>query len=495
MVGTLFSSAAIFGVVTAALASAWGKIRMLLMRAWSLIFVTAVVNGSVTRAIKAHCWANFRRSPFGSKRFLGDRMWVRPNRRQQQVVYEALGNDPIMFWKGWRPFLMGASSTGDSSPNNVNDGAATITFIRGTFDLDAFLLEAVDRYNDTFGARTSDEKSHRRFFIRRFVGAGGRMKGGDNGGVGGGVAPSPADLSTSLDTGEYRILRWNRDQLGPEINEKAKALDALSLPDEVLEAIEEAKHWLVAEKWYTDRQIPWTLGWNIYGPPGTGKSSLIRATGEDLDLPIFIFDLASMSNKEFQNYWNEMKNNAPCIAAFEDVDGVFKGRKNVTGDMGGGLTFDCYINALSGIEGANGILKIQTTNHIEELDEALGVPRKDGKGSTRPGRSDRVIELKDLDDNGRRKIATRILSCCMEYVDQVIAEGQNESGVQFTDRCKVLALQEYWKGLKGKKCETDLSNIHKVTVYKQTWNDMVAESWGKSSGEKTAMPRHFDYST
>jgi hypothetical protein len=58
---------------------------------------------------------------------------------------------------------------------------------------------------------------------------------------------------------------------------------------------------------------------------GTGKTAL----AEDLDLPIFVYSLADMSNFSLMRNWMEMRASTPCIALIEDVDNVFHGRTNV----------------------------------------------------------------------------------------------------------------------------------------------------------------------
>ena len=67
----------------------------------------------------------------------------------------------------------------------------------------------------------------------------------------------------------------------------------------------------------------------LYGPPGTGKTALARAFAEDLNMPIYVFNLAEMSNHELMRVWSEMQVNVPCIALIEDIDNVFNGRENV----------------------------------------------------------------------------------------------------------------------------------------------------------------------
>ena len=73
---------------------------------------------------------------------------------------------------------------------------------------------------------------------------------------------------------------------------------------------------------------------------------MIRGIAEDIDLPVYVFDLATLFNNELRAYWREMLTNVPCIALIEDIDAIFKGRQNIAG---GHLTFDCLLNCLDGI--------------------------------------------------------------------------------------------------------------------------------------------------
>jgi hypothetical protein len=181
----------------------------------------------------------------------------------------------------------------------------------------------------------------------------------------------------------------------------------------------------------------------------TGKTSLVRAVAYDLDLPIYSFDLSTMSNEELIEKWKLMKTHTPCIALMEDIDAVFEGRKNRLGEYGGGLTFDCLLNCIGGIENCDGVMLVVTTNKIEDIDEALGIPRKDRDSngtmiSTRPGRIDRALELKELNEECRVKIAVRILKDYPEYISEVVKMGDGDTGAQFQERCTQIALERYW---------------------------------------------------
>src|SRR5262249_17055432 len=149
----------------------------------------------------------------------------------------------------------------------------------------------------------------------------------------------------------------------------------LIYPQRIKDLIREIELWRTSRQWYVDRGIPWKRGWLLYGPPGTGKTALARAFAEDLNMPIYVFNLAEMSNLELIKAWGEMKGNAPCRALIEDIDNVSQGRENVARKGGGllplmlasrndnnnnnnneerksytPLTFDCLLNCLDGVE-------------------------------------------------------------------------------------------------------------------------------------------------
>lgn len=152
-------------------------------------------------------------------------------------------------------------------------------------------------------------------------------------------------------------------------------------------------------------------------------------------MPIFVFDISSLSNEEMSRMWREVQESAPCMALFEDVDAVFDGRDNITGESGGGLTFDCFLNCLSGVETADGVFVVVTTNNIEKLDSAL----------TRPGRLDRLIEMPHLPYDCLKQIADRILGEWPEEVEAVMDNHEKLTGAQMTELCVSRALERYWR--------------------------------------------------
>jgi len=107
------------------------------------------------------------------------------------------------------------------------------------------------------------------------------------------------------------------------------------------------------------------------------------------------------------------------------------------------LTFDCLLNCISGVKQADGVFLVVTTNHVDKLDPALGIPDATGK-STRPGRIDKAIHLGLMAEPQRLQLAKHILSDYPELIAKTVEEGEGETAAQFQSRCAQLALSKFW---------------------------------------------------
>ena len=158
-------------------------------------------------------------------------------------------------------------------------------------------------------------------------------------------------------------------------------------------------------------------------------------------MPIFAYDLSTLDNEQFAEEWLEMQESTPCMALIEDIDGTFHGRTNIRAqDNPRALTFDCFLNALGGVQTANGVFVVITTNLPAELDEALGQPREDGS-TTRPGRLDRAFCLELPSVTQRAAIIHRIAGDIGNGIDAT--EGM--SAAQVTEYAIDMALKATWK--------------------------------------------------
>jgi hypothetical protein len=426
--------------MTGTFSMCWSYVKSFWTYMKSHVIVTCQVQGDLEEALSMYCWTHFKCSPFGIRNYVGWTIFVRPVKRVQLITMEFIGKKGKLFWRGWRPIWTKRSGPYEGSDIVMKDrrfeGGLTMSFLRGTFNLDQLLIQATNEYNSVQAAGENQTRS--RYFVRHIFGTDGKMgRKEDDGCVVSNDSNGQLTATTSL---QNRILQWEPDDLGVCRLNHGNAVDQLALSPEGNKMVDEIKRWKTSENWYKDRGIPWRRGWLLYGPGGTGKTSLVRAVAEDLDLPIFVYHLSTLYDDELQKAWQRMQMAVPCVALIEDIDTNFDGRTNITG---GHLTFDCLLNCIDGVERTGGILLAVTTNQLDKVDAALGIPTAE-KTSTRPGRLDRVLEMHLLDDAGREKLCRRILAEWPETWPELIAAGVNETGAQFESRCTQKAIELFW---------------------------------------------------
>ncbi len=430
------------------IAATFGKIRAFFEHLTRIAIVSVTVRGYQAEAVLLELRSSFRTSKWGPRSYLGWMLHVRPTRRVQLVPMEVTPSAGRLWWRG-RGLKRAAVwvRRGESKDEEMHDGLTcrdweekplTLLFLRGTLDPDALMERAAHRFN-AFETRHQAAEG-RRHTVRFVHGTAGDRSGNGmkelrrpRGGTG------HTDLRPCL---AHRPLGRGFDELGGETS-GGNPYAPLALNAEARGLIAEARDWKAGEQWYRDRGLPWRRGWLLHGRPGTGKTALIRAVAEDLDLPVYAYDLASLKNDELRERWAEMLTEAPCLALLEDVDAVFHGRENMAVKEGG-LTFDCLLNCLDGVQRADGLLIVVTTNHPERLDPALGSP---DPAATRPGRIDRVVELPPLDEDGRFHLARRILADHPDRWADVVGAGAGDTGAQFQERCAAVALRLRFEGI------------------------------------------------
>lgn len=424
------------GALLAALMAGWQQVQSIFARVAGLLIVTCEVRSHAGLQLLSYCDSNLRRTPSGFRYFFGRIDFIRPLSKHGTIVLEIIGPRGRLYWKGWKPLWInlfsGNGGEGDGNPERV-----VLRFIRGTLDLDAFLLDVVD------SQKPKTRTGNGRFQVIRVYGESNRRRDQNDRKDRGSSSNAPA-LSKSDEVGNIgRLLKWNWDDIGESVPD-FDPVNRLALTDDVLEVVEHIKRWFRSKDWYGVRNIPWRLGCLFHGPPGTGKSSLAKAIAQTLNIPIYVFDLGSMNNDDFHGLYSEgLLRNTPAMLLIEDIDAVFEGRENVVAEKGHGLTFDCLLNTISGVENSDGVLLVVTTNNLNKVDPALGVPQNGT--STRPGRVDKAIELRALTKAGRIKLAQRILEGCdSSWIDYLVRQGENDTGAQFEDRCATAALELYW---------------------------------------------------
>lgn len=409
----------------AGIAAGWGVIRGALH--W---ISTAVVghlqddtSNYMNRALQYFLWYRCRRLPLGG-RAIETRVTPLRDGTLSQVLFEAIPPHPILFFWGWVPLIVSKSEV-----KNGDGGVISILYLRGTLDPVKFFRLVHEQYHEY--------SQQNRFEVIR---------------TGGDSSSSPIyrgvrsrDSDRNLRSQIYQpVLSHQHDLIGQSVN--SCRLEDLSLSDELHHAVQEVREWFRSRAWYVSRGIPWRRGWLLHGPPGTGKSTLAKALAADLDIPIYRFDLATMDNSDFTDEWSAATANTPCIVLLEDIDAVFDGRENRVKTMNGGLTFDCLLNAISGVGSGDGVFTILTSNDISKVDPAIAQVQESGT-TTRPGRVDRVLFMGTPGEAGLLKIARRVLPDVPDaQLRELVQVGKLDTVAQFTERCVSLALSTRWSG-------------------------------------------------
>lgn len=464
------------GAALGLIAGFWGYIKAVLWRIANLFVQQVEIHSEAAHeAVIAHLVTHYPRSRTYDRMY-GAVYEHHRDGRYGLVPFELFGNRSLLFWNGWFPFVFAnkQESQPQSKRKHDDDDEApktrvfsTITFVRCTLNVEKIFQAACTERNQlTWSWTTTEEQTRNRFVIHRIP-----DRDDDDDDHEGSSHGLPWYQNAA-----YRLLNHTPEQLGKGRLHEGTALENLIFPQRVKDLIREIALWCNNRDWYRQKGIPWKRGWLLYGPPGTGKTALARAFAEDLNMPIYVFNLAEMSNHELIDAWSDMQVNVPCIALIEDIDNVFHGRENVAWKNGMmpfarrrrsdydddddqhpfiPLTFDCLLNCLDGVERADGIFTIITTNDINKVDPALGQPGKQPDGSvefisTRPGRIDKAVELTYMEAQDKKRLAQRILGefpeehrAMVQYIDRY--PDLQETPAQFQERCGQIALAAFWK--------------------------------------------------
>ncbi|QZA89256.1 proteasome-activating nucleotidase [Salinarchaeum sp. IM2453] len=141
----------------------------------------------------------------------------------------------------------------------------------------------------------------------------------------------------------------------------------------------------------------------LYGPPGTGKTMLAKAVANQTDAT-FIKMAGSELVRKFigegsrlvRDLFELAEERAPAVIFIDEIDAIAAKRteSKTSGDAEVQRTMMQLLNEMDGFDDRGEVRIIAATNRFDMLDRAI----------LRPGRFDRLIEVPNPDEEGRKRI-------------------------------------------------------------------------------------------
>jgi hypothetical protein len=417
----------------------WGQIKSGAQNLIRLIIVEVKMDGSASRAITYYLAAKGKPLPSNIIRYDSLTEYVMKRKSNRTILMQILaGLKSQLFWTRGTLVSLSDLRGQDKETGMMNEMSCSLRFLRGTLDHEKLLCDAVEWYDDTYH-QYDKEASQRssRFFIRRYVGKG-QLNGVELRKDSSGTAPSastPSRLNESV--AHNRLVNYSRSDIGYSkrdffytFNETTNRFRA------------DVLRWFKSKEWYESKGLLFRRGCLLWGLAGSGKTAAIRKVAQEIDVPLFLFELNTMADHEFIEYWDNAISYGPCMIVFEDIDCSFNKRVNIS--KAGKLSFECLLNCVSGVVPSEGVYLCITTNRLDYLDEALGVPNERGV-STRPGRLDTCFEIGNIDEAQKRAMAVHFLAEHEDIIEDLIERSNGCTAAQFSDMCSQKALELHWR--------------------------------------------------
>lgn len=448
------SGLAIGGLIAAAalLYPFWNRITAFVKSFQFLIFREDYVAYDVTETVRTYLYHHHGKSWLAKKNYEYGYGYIRSTGRGDIFSQRYLADEVVRIWLRRWPI-----------PTFVHFTDNNIVTIRGTVDVDALVGKAYAWRRSLNDRRKADSryKVCRVGYFRSRMSGGSSSKMKASGGTStaadepeGDSGSNKADIeeekSDNVQTPWIKMkyqpvgLTWE-DVQPPDRND----METLAVTEDHTALVDEIRFLLRHRTWFEERSLPWRRGYLLHGPPGNGKTKMVRALGQHFGLPVYLFDLASLTNDALDEAWKEIRSEQPLIAVFEDIDAIYDGRHNVTRETsfwGNGVTFDAFLNTLDGADLQDGIISIVTTNRPEALDAALAKQMSDGTMKVRPGRIDRDVYFGPPNTEGRRKIITRVMrDMGGDLIDDLVRATDGKTGAEVQEAATLAALAEFWR--------------------------------------------------
>jgi len=206
-------------------------------------------------------------------------------------------------------------------------------------------------------------------------------------------------------------------------NQEKKQIDSLFIDPNIKKRVIDRIDFFSSNKdFYTKIGIPWKLNLLLHGPPGTGKTTLVKAVSKKYNLSIYKLSLSEeLSDENFITLFLNLPKTGNFILLIEDIDRFLP--SETTGKQTK-WALSTLLNCLDGTSAIEGGIIIMTTNHIEELDEAL----------LRKGRVDLSICMDYISSIEAQKMAETFFKNVPKQIIEVLKEtNEQKSGAYWQD--------------------------------------------------------------
>ena len=241
--------------------------------------------------------------------------------------------------------------------------------------------------------------------------------------------------------------------------------------DQLKEELREAIEWPIKHKEafdYVNVETP--KGVLLYGPPGTGKTLIAKALAKmtesnfiNIKGPELLSKWVGESEKGVREIFRKARQAAPCIIFLDEIDALVPRRGS--GSSNSHVTENVVsqiLTEIDGLEELHNVLIVGATNRLDIVDEAL----------LRPGRFDRIIEVPNPDENGRKhifEIHTKKKPLSNDVDLQKLVElTERFSGAEVaavTNRAAIIALKRY--------VNNNTQNIKEIKITHQDLVDSI----------------------
>ena len=185
------------------------------------------------------------------------------------------------------------------------------------------------------------------------------------------------------ETSTDALLHVHRHQWGGWQNrtKPKRPMESIFLPASGGDLLQDMQQFVDQRDWYLQMGIPYRRGYLFTGPPGTGKSSSAEALAGALGMPLYVLNLAGMTDSSLESAVANIQQAGVAMLLIEDVDTVLLRREKSLESQK--ISLGTLLNVIDGVQAADNVILIMTSNNPQSLDTAL----------TRKGRIDKVVDF------------------------------------------------------------------------------------------------------